>query len=314
MTACPKHATFILNIVWGLSSFIIAMCMIYYTTMHIKHICKSSAEKRPPKLLLIAGMIFNICVLFTMLTYVAVSIVWANSCNLQGQSFVRISLLPLYGFQYYFLWLVLLLRIYYVFKNTTFAASKCTICIFITIFCSLAICVLILPAGHGILDIGETGWVILIVVLMGLSIIISLAITVLFIYKLHIVSETVKHDRKGNDIFGALIIKNTILALVSMSSFFINMVLFFVIPTFDMTSSLAYIRHFMFLLDSTTNFSCVTLSYQCFEKDYNIFCGWLDRKCTGCCFKQTKDEIQLTKTSHLSIEHIAAGKSESTSM
>eukprot|EP01084_Bolivina_argentea_P095366 171477_1 len=293
MTACPENATFVLNIIMGSISCIFALCMVYYIILHIKIMYKSSKELRPHKLLFICGTIFNIICVSYVLHLVFISIVWAKTCNQKGQTIKKLGIV-LYIADYYFLWIVLFQRTYYVFNDTAFQISKCTSITLISIFILMAIISSIIFSAVKLHYLNGSQLADLVAIMIILAVFVSLAISVLFTYKLYAVSKMVKNnDGKKEDVFGSLIIRNTILVFVSLSSGIINALSIIFIPPMDMDSAASYIVHFMFLLDVTTNFLCVTLAYNCFTKQYNLLFGWMDKRCTRCCLKQTKKEMQL---------------------
>ena len=123
---------------------------------------------------------------------------------------------------------------------------------------------------------------ILTISLFVLSILSSLSISFIFLYKLLIIYKTAQSNKDDQTLL-SLMIKNTILVVISISFSVINLIVVALIPHDNEKLLLAFIRHFMFLFDILTNFMCVTLAFQSFSHHYDIFCGLLDRKCSQCC-------------------------------
>ena len=111
-------------------------------------------------------------------------------------------------------------------------------------------------------------------------------LNVLFIYKLHLVQNSVKNNihKIKNDKLLYLSTKTTILSIVSTSILLIMMAL----AVYEWESEMVYwlIFAFMLIADLYSNFLCILLSYTYYDKYYIKICGLCHRCWIKCC----KDE------------------------
>ena len=296
MAACSDVGAQILSIIWSIFALIFSICMSYIIILFFKYHCHPNTESpTPPKILFIAGIFYTIITFLNCVQYLINGIYWAATCNKYSPALLFSGII-LYVLQTYFLWLILFLRLYIVFRNSAYKLSKCTIIFFISMFTILPIATFSLFNP----SVQSNGWRVYIIAIsvFVLSILLSLSISIIFLYKLFIIYKAVQF--KSDDTFLSLITKNTILVVISISFSVINLVVTALVPDIGYTFSLAFIRHFMFLFDIFTNFICVTLAFQCFDNYYDIFCGLLDKKCQWLCMKMMlRQDIEMKNAMEL---------------
>eukprot|EP01083_Nonionella_stella_P041735 113048_1 len=156
-------------------------------------------------------------VFYSALIFVFVSIVILCKCVLYGLSLCSyfttfnaslshlvfdIIFADLYVFQLYLLWIVLFIRLYYIFHSTPYSLSAVTIRIYCVIFIFSPLLTLLLAM--------DSFYNIFIVLGLNGGIFITLSIVILYIFKL---VQVYIHD-SDNDQLLALITKNTILLII----------------------------------------------------------------------------------------------------
>ena len=214
-----------------------------------------------------------------------------------------------YGLQLYVLLIVLILRLYLIFKDTKFRLSQFTINLYKFLFALTAIMLtfivpLILTFNSNLI------WSIFTLMLI-VSIFMNLSLSGMFVYKLvSINNDRIHRIHKDSDhtLLLNIITKNTILTIIS------NTMTLFVIGGFvlsllmdDPDDEQYWIFGINVLcqeLDCYTNFVCIALSFQCFEKKYQKICGWLDKKFRKCIDHKKDDDFygdgkdEMTVTTH----------------
>lgn len=201
-----------------------------------------------------------------------------------------------YGLQLYVLLIVLILRLYLIFKDTKFRLSQCTLNIYKALFLLTAIMLLfIIPV---ILTLNSNLiWTIFTLMLM-VSILMNLSLSGMFVYKL----TKIKQDNDDQNIsLLNIITKNTILTIISntMTLFVIGG---FILSLFIDTDNDNNPKYWIFAinvlcqeLDCYTNFVCIALSFQCFEDKYKKICGCIDTMFWKCCHNKNNKKNKKNK-------------------
>ena len=171
------------------------------------------------------------------------------------------------------------IKVYYVFKESAYRLSQCTLRLFIILFMVLPI-----PLSFMSATLYEFGAKYRLVI-YGIIGLFSLIFTYLFVYKLYqIYRDSRKHqsDDKENKTdpanqFLSTLTKTTILAFTSVS---FTMLVPLVSWNDNMTETFL-----MILVDVYTNFICVMLTYSIFDSQYQKCCGCCDKNFKKCLFK-----------------------------
>lgn len=280
-----------------------------------KYFGKKDKTKSSQRLILTEAiyLFMSIVTLIQFLIYGIYIIITCNNRTNTVYQYLKTINNVLYWIQTYGLWLILFLRLFYVFNKSVYALSCCTLIIYGFILTVFPIGVIasflpIWPSNDA--SNPETLLFNVISTLYTSSMLFCVSITILFLYKLRKVYKNVT-DAKSNHDFISITTRNTILSSIS--------VLFTAFAVSAVASAtrgrilLIIISDFMFLFDIYSNIICTLLTYTIFEKEYNKYCKCLDLKCRSCCksFLSTPTEIQLA-SSMSSVSSIDQTKSEET--
>ena len=128
--------------------------------------------------------------------------------------------------------------------------------------------------------------------LCGISMIFFL--TFLFVTKLITVNNNCDGaQQKAENKLLSTITKQSILALISIASLLVSVIIFFLVSSTRLPASSIH-AHFVsklcLLIDIWTNFICILLSYQSFNTYYAKMCGCCDTKCKELCGKLVKPQ------------------------
>eukprot|EP01084_Bolivina_argentea_P101213 181502_1 len=266
--------------IYILVSFICFITAVLGTIRYLMYY-KHHPTERPPKTLFIVGLLHLSISLCALASYLANSIQKTITCGAWFWSLFYIFM-GFHSLQTYFLWIVLFLRVYYTFMDSVYTISRWTIYFFSLIFIAAAIAALLV-----MIPIFESSiqWIFTFTLLV-LMVVMSFAISALFIYKLHCVYKSMI-DAIQDDGLLSIITKNTILVLLSIS-FSIGSLLSTVLTLYQWGWAISRIRNFIFLFDAYTNFICIILTYKFFDKYYHNICGCVDTKCKIFCHCCTK--------------------------
>eukprot|EP00483_Globobulimina_turgida_P009656 UN09675 len=171
-----------------------------------------------------------------------------------------------YGAQTYLLWLVLFLRLNYVFKGSHYALSKITVRIHTAIFIFIPLAT---PCYFITLwTVKGIAYTIILLISFIFIIAFSFSLSALFIYKLFQVFqnlEIVNSKKLMNDKLLSTISKSTMLAIISLAMTLLTPItLLFVYLTIihsSMVEAGACLLAFCSLFDVYTKFICVAMSY-----------------------------------------------------
>eukprot|EP01084_Bolivina_argentea_P257203 433263_1 len=192
-----------------------------------------------------------------------------------------------YGIQTYWLWLVLFLRLKYVFNGSTYSLSKCTIrtysIIFIFIPFATPFYLLILWFAQ------DAAYTLILLISFAFVIVFSCSLAFTFVFKLIQVFKSTDHELtvngKNNKLL-SIITKTTILATVSLAMTILSPLSLgfgYYAIVYDHSEAMcelgASLLALFTLLDVYTNYLCILVSYNCFHKTYAFICSKCDQKC-----------------------------------
>lgn len=289
-------------ILFCLIAFITLLCTgytIFKSVQDYRETNKVNAKRQP--LMFWSGLFFFTITILLGLHNAIYYVATISSCN--PKPFSDALGIGLYAWQLFGLWLVLFIRIYLVFKEAVYRLSKYTIytvtSFFVIMVLLFIICLLpIWPQddnGHRV----ELN--ILVSVMLLLSFIYSIWISIFFVYKLISVFKGVHRDKSSTDnALLSIITKNTILAVMSIIATFIAIIIREILTWGNPNV------YGVFSIDVFTNFVCIALSYQIFDKYYQLFCGCVDNKCQRCCTSMMGDKHEYEKEPKLGTNHIAS--------
>jgi len=231
---------------------------------------------RPPRYIHRTGLLFFALSCFTLLTTLLFQIFYVICTKLdeyQG---------PVYRFVYflqmYALWVVLFLRVYYLFRNSSFALSKLTITLYAAAF--IAVPLAIIPTA---IVLGFSAGNYLTLPYVALSLCLSTALLITFLAKLLEIVTGLGSD----EILIRAATKNTLLALISIS--FTLLVLLVLMSlrirhhgSGDYSIAEELVLELVVTVDVISNYLCVFLAYKFFDRRYYQLFGGLDRKFAKC--------------------------------
>ena len=282
---------------YTLTSFIFSLTIIYLLIKLFVEYRNNLKINRPPKWLF-----------YTNLIFILISLIVLTQCIIYGLShceYIQISsdiseiifniiFRDLYVIQLYFLWIVLFIRLYYIFIDTPYSLSKLTIRIYSIIF-------IFAPVLTVLISVNDLYTIFIVLGLSG-GIFITLSIIILFIFKLIQVytrySEYQEHQNidDDNDLNLAkeeniglltIITKNTILVIIS--TLFSLLILFILIMNFIFSVynvKYGYQEQFLdicLLLDIYITTICLIFQFKYLHQSYEYFCGCIDIVCRYYC-------------------------------
>eukprot|EP01084_Bolivina_argentea_P034324 63525_1 len=274
----PDWENYAVTIIVDYIMIAIALCCllvtIYGTYRYVKdHNALKSSTIKPQKSLYIVGFVFFVVTLITLsqaLIYDVMYLICPSLDQVEGPIYHAT-----YFVQIFFLWIILFLRIYHIFRNSAFDLSKCIIRSYITAFiCALAATIPIyyffqFDADHFIT-----------LPYVAMSAIFSTAILITFIHRLILVFTNLGRD----EYLLKSLVKHTILAATSISCTFLVIIVLIIL----------YVKHsgvlsrhsvleelileLFILIDIVSNFVCILLSYSFFDKIFHKLCGKVNDK------------------------------------
>eukprot|EP01084_Bolivina_argentea_P288727 495614_1 len=212
-----------------------------------------------------------------------------------------------YGVHAILLWIVLFLKLFYVFQGTQYQIQKWIIIFFVIIFFiqisfwTVAWSFAVLMDDHGKTEL-ETHENRIQHAIFSINIIASISLTSLFVFKLvRLYQLAQQFDRKQDNDLLSPMVKVTILTIFALPSSFI-------LAIFRFNDNAVFIdkwsfSFWTFVLDAFTNQFVAMLTFTTFHSWYNRLCGIVDIKCKSCCHlmitkqgSKTKHETNLAET------------------
>ena len=211
--------TFVYTIMNGILFFIslytlYKFCRDYYGNNNNKNDKNSTKQrKKPSKLLFYPGLIFFIFSSFALVAAVrnAMGICFHGTDTNYLEFDHWIYFIIFYGIQTYLLWLILFLRLKYVFEGSMYQLSKLTVRLHVVIFVFIPIatpCLLLLLSYIK----SELIYTILLLAIFVFIILFSMSLSILFIYKLLHVFKI--NCQQNSSKLLKTISKSTILAII----------------------------------------------------------------------------------------------------
>lgn len=257
---------------------------------------------RCPKWLFWISFIFLFLCILTLIKCILYGLVHCNYIYL-SDSFkyivFNIIFIDLYGIQLYFLWIVLLIRLYFTFKNTRYQLNKLTVKIYCIIFISLP---LLFPS-----ILLSSFYDIFIVLSFSFSIFITLSIIIIYCFKLFqvyrynsnykLTKEYQQYIHKNDLDLLTIITKTTILTLIStLFSFLILLVLIFIFVFNVYSINIKYQQQLLdicLLLDTYITSICVILQFKYLHSKYVFCCSCIDVICRFYCNKYLNNDPNM---------------------
>jgi len=186
----------------------------------------------------------------------------------------------LYIVQGSMLGVLLFLRLVFIFMDTQFEVSKCTMYVFAVL---LTIEVLLFAGLIALWFMGAWDLVLSLIFLCFLYYVVGLiAINVLFIRRLLNVYASVKHNTSKESGLKRVATKNAVLAVVSSSTCWLTMIGVFLYVA-DASIVMGTIYNVFLQIDVMTNLLSIVLTYSHFDAWYQRLCGCCHRRCGECC-------------------------------
>ena len=280
---CPVYLSVVLYTFTCLDVIMIIMVtrMLYkYCTYQ-----NQQTDHKIPKPLYIIGILYFI---ISALCFITFGIYNASFCHLPKPFLFIIDILvnSFYSLQLLFLFLLLFVRTYYIFRSTDYEISRRSFITFISIY--------ILAGISGALyNTHIIAWILALIFI----IIISIYTPSVLIYKLmllrkdtiNITKDSVEHDME----FIPVIIKYMILTIWGIGGTFI---ILGIVVTSTTALDNIHISELIWTIGKfthfATNYFCITFTYIFANKHYLLVCGCLD----GLCRKCWKNDTNLAMT------------------
>eukprot|EP00484_Ammonia_sp_Unknown_P024524 CAMPEP_0197026674 /NCGR_PEP_ID=MMETSP1384-20130603/6711_1 /TAXON_ID=29189 /ORGANISM="Ammonia sp." /LENGTH=437 /DNA_ID=CAMNT_0042455379 /DNA_START=30 /DNA_END=1343 /DNA_ORIENTATION=- len=294
-----KLTTVVIDIVMMLIATACLLLVVYGIYKYVE-LWRATKEDylRPPVYIHRSGLFFfviSLITLFNALLYDIFYLVCKELDEYEGPIYHTVYFLQIYS-----LWIILFLRVYYLFTNSMFRLSRTVVYAYCA--CFIAVALSVIPV-FVLFRLEAESYLTLPYV--ALSICFSTALLVTFLMKLLHIFLGVGAD----ELLINTATKNTLLAFISICCTFV--VIFVLIGL--------YIRHqgdwahhsvleelmleFAILVDIVSNFVCVLLTYKFFDKQYYRLCGPLDAKFTNAFKKYLKRRIVRTRSRSMNAGH-----------
>eukprot|EP01083_Nonionella_stella_P167619 563852_1 len=232
---------------------------------------KYGGNTKPPKTLLYTRLLFIMITVLSLFTFLIFDIYLLD--NTTGTyTFILIVSGIAYVSQKYLILIVLFSLLYHIFVGTGLAFSTRTLYAFGVLFIITPI-ILIISVFLSVLYPSTTptfGILVILLITVQIASFISL-----IIHKLYIVYNLMTNPLDRNKLVNA-ITKNTLLMVLCIITCIIG-------PCFIIMSSkstfASIVSMFIIPLEIFVNFSCITLSFKCWNKHYGIMCRFCDSLC-----------------------------------
>eukprot|EP01084_Bolivina_argentea_P279322 477521_1 len=272
--------------------------IIYQFVRKYIHVNKSTFESNAAKRM---HRLFYIGLVFIFLTFLALLIdivLHIFGCLRHNQLYTEAiwnisSYLfsSLYVIQFYFLLLLLFMRIHTVFMGSVFHLSNHTVIMYKIIYAFMPItmitCVVMFSFNSIIFGILAALTVLMIMILV-ISLMILFTYKLIKVYKIESNANVTDKDHLIN-----VITKNTILTLSSLSMTFIQIIAV-ICQTFVLSNMNGIDpTGFTTLIDLYTNMICFLLTYNEFNSYYYKLCKCVDVKCKHLCGKMVGSDIKM---------------------
>lgn len=302
---------------------IIGVILSITTMFTIGKLCKDQRERRYVPFVYYMTMIFCFDTFILMLILSFAFPIVLCKVNASTSKFLlsaEYTFLITYFIHSYLLWLLLLNKLYYLFKGTTYNLKYKTIILWIIIF---TLSVLLIFAtwltSFIIIDVDSMNIkqrriiMIIFTLIWSLIVIVPIALSVSFVAKLIQVYKSINKsssNHTGNissigsthndlsvlsevDPILSIITKHTILTLfcIPISTGLMLLSWFSVFIDVGTRSSIHFLGvcYSLYLFNVYINFVCIILSYEVFDGCYRRCCGRIDKQCREYCMERVKD-------------------------
>ena len=244
---------------------------------------RSKTNTKASTSLFYVGLIFMIVTFLTLLLDIIVG-VYKCSTHHQPQYLAwTIPFLLTYVIQFYFLLLLLFIRLHSVFKDTMYELSRITVRIFKFAYILLLFLVII---GVMLFRFRIPGSFIIAFIMVLIFIALIITLMVMYIRKLLKVYKAVSNTENAEtENLIIIITKTTILTIFSLSVTFLTPIVLGIMSNAKCAECASNIGSTTMLLDIYTNFLCIALSYKCFGGAYIKLCGCTHKLCKKMWYK-----------------------------
>eukprot|EP01084_Bolivina_argentea_P303912 524804_1 len=301
--SCSSAFT-IFTIIWGICGFSIFLMSIWCLIQHIKQKTQSSSTA-----LHILTILLYILTLLCSLSQTLMAAAYCTSLSIvyfdTGQYIFAFS----WAFQWFTLLIVLYSRLFYAFKGSAYHISKIASNIFAFLYV-IFIFIMLLVLFAYIMHLSIFVWTFASQFIIG--IILSLYVSILFVYKLYHVNKmiynikptitvsksnssittnsnsmTTNSKKQEDQTFVSIITKSTILSTISIGSTLLLLLgTIIVFSTLETNSEiLLCVWNSLISTDMISNFCCITLTNKWSETYYLFIFGCCDNCCRSCCFQ-----------------------------
>eukprot|EP01084_Bolivina_argentea_P132102 233113_1 len=309
MVLACSLATSIFTMIYTLINLLLYLSTIYT----IYKFCKNyqrDIDKNTPKLLSYSVFVFFISSLIILL------LEFRNAMDICFHGIIDhldatewIYFIIFYGLQTYLLWLVLYLRLKYVFDGSEYSLSHGVVK-----FCKIVFSLIPMTAPFYLIIVwfmhDDKSTIILLSMPFVFIISFSCFLAFTFVHKLVQLFKTTETDQNRTNETCAesmldnkllsMITKSTILALVSLSMTVCTPIsLLFGYYAISRTDNQVIhevgclVLAFITLADVYTNYLCILMSYNCFHKMYVSMCIKCDKKCKMYCIKKLSQKKRI---------------------
>eukprot|EP01084_Bolivina_argentea_P181534 313513_1 len=273
-----KYLYITIDALFILSTFIINYIFIKNALIEKKkNMCLSRKVLLYPTILLLFISSITLCCQIAQIYYVG-----GNESDHHTTNFV--TNMP-YGSQFAVLVLILMARLYTIFKGTAYALSRVTIIIFTAWYSFGMVCFVMMTI---MAFINVQIYELLLPILSALVYLTNVSLSFAFVYKLVIVNKYIKSTKEYNRMLHT-ITKNTILCLTSIVFSTFVTVLF---QIWGYKNDHVWIYIFA-VFDVYSNYLSIVLQYTYFTKWYIILCHCCHARCNQICHKMLKDDAEI---------------------
>eukprot|EP01084_Bolivina_argentea_P030205 56003_1 len=274
------------------SLILISTLIIVYKYIH--HYL--TIDEKPDKPFFYSALILSICTILSLIITIIIAIL--KYLQIDSLHYISLLFFILYDLEHYCFAIALFINLYYIFHESIIRISSTTTRLFLGIFAIQLFLILFIAAFESIFR-GTILWYIIFGLNHTFLIFMSLALVILYIYKLVIVYTQYNNDFNLIQI----ITKTCILALTSI--IFSLITVSFIVYKYGTDTDVFYMHSITNILtsfDISTNFLTVMLCMKYFDKYYHKLCGiCIHKQCESCWYyimdKSLKKQKHETESS-----------------
>eukprot|EP01084_Bolivina_argentea_P061797 112969_1 len=299
---------------WQYCHATVTFIMLLITIAFTIKFCRNEQETRTslPKILYRTSIAFIVASILLFMAYICKTI---SECYTPRVYYDQFAVLwsSLYLIQWIGLLSILFFRLQWVFNSTIYQLTKYTATIYIILFCFLSVVVFFAITVYYFVD--KFYYTLLSIVAFVMVLISLIAVTVLFIYKLYKVYKSDRTKQGNNDFLNDLLLvitKNTTLALTSIGFSVLIAIALSIALSNKLSDEYAdALVDSFYLLDITSNFLCIMLSFSMNKSYYYVICGCIDRKCQSVIINRVNASISVSNSGNMGSISIQSVTSQS---